>query len=79
MQESPSTFEIPNEILTGIRRYYAHSRSNLDKMTRKNYAAHDDVKAMQAESVKVRKELLPLLKKDIEKLKSKVELYGIEL
>ena len=79
MQESPGTFEIPNEILTGVRRYYAHTRNNLDKMTRKNYAAHDDVKAMQAESLKIRKELLPLLQNDIEKLKTKVERYGIEL
>ncbi len=79
MQESAGTFEIPNNILTGIRRYYAHSRSNLEKMTRKNYAAHDDVNAMQVESENVRSELLPLIENDIEKLKLKVEKYGIKL
>ncbi len=79
MQFSPSTFEIPSEILTGIRRFYTNTTNNLDKMTRKNYAASLDVKAMQAEAVKVRKELLPLIEEDIQKLKTKVEKYGIDL
>ncbi len=57
----------------------AHTRNNLDKMTRKNYAAHDDVKAMQTESIKVQNELLPLLQNNIAELKLKVEKYGIEL
>lgn len=79
MQDSPSTFEIPNKILTGVRRFYANTRNNLDKMTRKNYAAHGDVKTMQAEAIKIQEVLMPLIEKDIQQLKTKVESYGIDL
>jgi hypothetical protein len=79
MKESPSTFEVPNNILTKIRRYYFDTQMTMQKITQKNYAGHKDMKNLQASVKEMRKNLLPLLDKNIQELKESVEKYDIKL
>ena len=77
MREAPSTFEIPGEILTGIRRYYGATADNLRRMTAVDRNSRDAVDAMLADSARVRAEILPLIDADLEALGRYLDRYGM--
>jgi hypothetical protein len=78
MQGNPGTFQIPSDILTGIRRYYRLSENTLRYMAAVKPAA-DRVDAMLEATKGFNKELVPLLEKDIAKLRLKLDELKIAL
>ena len=78
MKDSPGTFEIPSEILTGIRRYYRESDNTLRHMTAKKPAAKQ-VDEMLKKTETFNAEVIPLLETDIQNLRKKLEALSIEL
>ena len=78
MKRSSSTFEIPTRILSRIRKYYLNTNQNLTKMT----AIVPDrkaVDAMIAETRKARKDILPLMEKDLQLLMERLKEYHIQV
>ena len=78
MKDNPGTFEIPSEVLTGVRRYYGLSENTLRHMTGKKPAA-DKADALLKATESFKSEVLPVLEKDIKKLQDKLEGMDIEL
>ena len=78
MKDNPGTFEIPSEVLTGVRRYYGLSENTLRHMTGKKPAA-DKADALLKATESFKSEVLPVLEKDIKKLRDKLEGMDIEL
>ena len=78
MKDNPGTFEIPSEVLTGVRRYYSQFENTLRYMTAKKPAA-DKADAMLDATGAFKSDILPLLEKDIKKLRDKLEGRDIEL
>jgi len=77
MRDSPGTFEIPGEILTGIRRYYREADNTLRQMTSKQPAAKQ-VDAFFANSQTFKGTIMPALEKDIAELKARLDKHGIQ-
>ena len=71
MKDNPSTFEIPSEILTKIRRYYRDMDVGLSKMTSRGAAAND-VDLMLKQTVNFQSTLTQL-EKNIAKLKTRLK------
>lgn len=78
MQYSEGTFEIPGNILTGIRRYYSSAKETIRKMTSRQPAAKD-VDEMLVRSKAFRESTLKALEADVNSLKVKLEDMGFEL
>ena len=78
MKDTPSTFEIPSPILTGIRRYYRLSEYTLRHMTAKKPAA-DKVDLMLEATAAFNKDVMPLLETDIQNLGRKLGSLDIKL
>jgi hypothetical protein len=78
MKDNPGTFEIPSEVLTGVRRYYGLSENTLRHMTGKKPAA-DKADALLEATETFKSEILPVLEKDIKKLRDKLESMDIEV
>ena len=76
MRDNPGTFEIPGEILTGVRRYYSSAQTTLRKMTGKKPAAKE-VDDMLGATETFRKDTIIKLEEDVAKLRTKLE--GIDI
>jgi hypothetical protein len=79
MKESPSTFEIPSEILTNIRRYYRNTDIALAKMTSKKSSSSTVVDTMLEQSKDIRANTLELLEANIKSLKTKLQKLDVPL
>lgn len=77
MKYNPGTFEIPGDILTGVRRYYRDADATLRKMTSKAPAAAT-VDQMLATNEAFKNETLQKLEANIAALRSKLAKHGIE-
>ena len=78
MKDNPGTFEIPSEVLTGVRRYYRLSENTLRHMTAKKAAAKHVDAMLEATGV-FNGDIIPVLENDIEKLRKKLEDADIEV
>ena len=78
MQDSDGTFEIPSDILTGIRRYYSATQATLAKMTSRGAAAKE-VTQMLAESETFKAGTVSALEADVNALKAKLTQMDIDL
>lgn len=76
MRDNPATFEVPGDILTGIRRYYAESNTTLRKMTSKKAAANEVDSFLKSSEV-FKSTIVPKLEKDAEGLLGKLVAAGI--
>lgn len=77
MKDNPGTFEIPGDILTGIRRYYREADATLRKMTSKAPAA-DAVDNMLQTSTAFKNDTLKKLTDDVTTLRARLVQHGIE-
>ena len=78
MRDNPGTFEIPGEILTGVRRYYSAAQATLRKMTGKKPAAKE-VDEILTETESFRQDTIVKLEEDVAKLRAKLEDMDIPL
>jgi hypothetical protein len=81
MKFSPVTFETPSDILTPIRRYYALSSHAIDKMTDRQptVMTRKLVKEAMEEGERLKRELIPKIKANIEALRVDLKNYNIDL
>jgi len=78
MKEQESTFEIPNKILSKIRKYYIKSNIVLNKMKSRGAAAKI-VDQMLIENKNIKKTVMKNLQNNIQNLKIKLQNNGIEV
>jgi hypothetical protein len=79
MKQQSTTFQLPPQVLTAIRRYYDSASNYAAGLARGQGTAMDAAKAWQAETKKVREETVPVLAKSIDGLKTRLEKQGIAL
>jgi len=79
MRFSKETFQVPAAGLTGIRRYYRDASANLQRMTQADRDARPAADALLADTIKARQTILPLLEKDRDAVKKRLEAAGIDL
>jgi len=85
MQDSADTFEVPSVILTGVRRYYKsadsliYSISNADygKSWNYNYSRH--IPELLEETKTTRGKLIPIMEKELKRLKGRLHDKGVEI
>lgn len=77
MKDNPGTFEIPGEILTGIRRYYREADATLRKMTSKKPAAAV-VDQMLKTNEAFQRTTLTTLEDDVAALRARLIKHGID-
>ena len=71
MRDNPATFQVPSDILTGIRRYYTNANNTLRKMTSKKAAA-DEVDLFLENSEEFKRTSIPKLEVDAQTLKDRL-------
>jgi len=79
MRFSKETFQVPAAGLTGIRRYYRDASANLQRMTQADRDARPAADALLSDTAKARQTILPLLEKDRDAIKQRLEKAGIDL
>ncbi|MGE0153886.1 MAG: hypothetical protein AB7R90_14820 [Reyranellaceae bacterium] len=79
MRFSKETFQVPAASLTAIRRYYRDAAANLQRMRQADREARPAAEALLADTAQARQAILPLLEKDREALKRRLEKAGMEL
>lgn len=77
MQEQTTTFQIPADTLTSVRRYYHNFRLNMQDMMAA--AAIDCAKFMQEETRKMRETTIPALERDVMELRAQLTKRGVEV
>ena len=85
MQDSADTFEVPSVILTGVRRYYKsadgliYSITNADYGNSWNYNYSRHIPELLEETKKTRVKLIPIMEKELKRLKERLESKGVEV
>lgn len=77
MKQQSTTFQIPSELLTAVRRYYDNAESYATDMRAASSPAIEASKALLAETKEMREKTLPAMEKDITKLRTKLEERGL--
>jgi hypothetical protein len=78
MRFSKETFQVPASGLTGIRRFYRDASANLQRMGTADREARPAADALLADTLKARQTVLPLLEKDRDELKLRLEKAGVD-
>lgn len=79
MKEQSTTFQLPPDVLTSVRRYYDSAAAYAENMARGQATAVGAAKALQEETKKVREATLPALEASIERLRVRLEQKGVAL
>jgi hypothetical protein len=79
MRFSNETFQVPASGLTGIRRFYRDASANLQRMSSADREARPAADTLLADTAKARQTILPLLEKDRDSLKQRLEKAGVDL
>lgn len=85
MQESDDTFQVPSKVLTGVRRYYNMADNVIYSITRAEYGNSwnlnysRQIQPLLEATKKARKEILPAMDKELQRLKSRLEKHNIAL
>jgi hypothetical protein len=77
MQEQTTTFQIPAETLTAVRRYYHNFRLHIQDMM--IAPAIDSAKFMREETRKMREIMIPALESDVAGLRAALAKKGVEV
>jgi hypothetical protein len=77
MKQQSTTFQIPSELLTAVRRYYDNTNSYGTDMRAASSPAIEAAKALLAETKAMREKTLPAMEKDIARLREKLEKLGL--
>ena len=78
MKQQSTTFQIPSEVLTGVRRYYDKSAGYTKQLAVGQGTATEAVAAWLKDTQEVREKIVPALEKDIEDLRNKLVKRGVQ-
>lgn len=76
---SDVSFELPPKVLTDIRRYYRNTQLYVRDMVSRTGASRSAAEALRKETARMRKEVLPLLAKDMEAFKARLDARGAKV
>jgi hypothetical protein len=79
MKQQSTTFQIPSQILTGVRRYYDKSDGIARSLAVGQGTAVDAAKTWQKETQDMRDKVLPAMEKDIASLRNRLAAQGLEV
>lgn len=85
MQDSADTFEVPSTILTGVRRYYKSADRTIYSITNADYGRgwnsyySRQIPELLKQTQETRAQLLPLMDRELKRLKSNLQSKGVEL
>jgi hypothetical protein len=76
---SDVSFELPPKVLTDIRRYYRNTQFYVRDMVSRTGASRSAAEALRKETARMRKEVLPLLAKDMKAFKARLDARGAKV
>lgn len=79
MKEQSITFQIPSEVLTGVRRYYDKSGGYAKSLAIGQGTAMDAANEWKKDTAEVREKIVPAMERDIAQLREKLVSRGLEL
>jgi hypothetical protein len=79
MKQQSTTFQIPSEILTGVRRYYDKAGGFGRMLAVGQGTAVDGAKQWMKETQDMRDKLIPAMEKDVAALRDRLTAQGLEL
>jgi hypothetical protein len=78
MKQQSTTFQIPSDVLTGVRRYYDKSNGYTKALAVGQGTAVEAANAWMKDTQEVREKTVPALEKDIEELRNKLVKRGVQ-
>ncbi len=79
MKEQSTTFQIPSEVLTGVRRYYDKSGGYAKALAVGQGTAIEAANAWAKDTQEMRENVMPAMERDIAQLYAKLTKRGLEL
>jgi hypothetical protein len=79
MATSNATFEVPPEVLTGVRRFYRRTAGNLARMTDNAQTTLPNIKQMRRDLEQARQDVMPALGRSVERLRRRLEQVQVTL
>lgn len=73
MKEQSITFQLPPELLSGVRRFNDNMETNLAEIRTQNWKAGRAAKAIEEDMRKAREELIPAFEKDLAELRESLK------
>jgi hypothetical protein len=73
---SDVSFELPPKALTDIRRYYRNTQLYVRDMVSRSGASRPAAEALRKETARMRKEILPLITRDMKAFKARLDARG---
>ena len=79
MKQQSTTFQIPTDVLTGVRRYYDKSGGYAKSLAVGQGTAMDAAKSWLKDTQEVREKVVPAMERDIAQLREKLVNRGVQI
>jgi hypothetical protein len=79
MKQQSTTFQLPPDMLSAVRRFYDNMEKNDKDMRSKTWKAGPAAKAITGDTMRMRTELVPLFEKNTARLRAKLEAASVAM
>jgi hypothetical protein len=79
MKQQSTTFQIPAEVLTGVRRYYDKSAGYAKSLAVGQGTATEAANLWMKDTLEVREKVVPAMERDIAQLREKLVNRGVQI